>query len=792
MPRPVLLAIVTLACALAPPPAKAARNCPDDAIACVEVSNSGRASAMLPVTFGHPFAKGALPKGAVLMATERNGTPLPLQMDQIATHRDGSLRHAVISAILPVVAPRETVVVALKRGTAAPPPAITPIPASASSGHDIVVSATTYVPQISVVSFGNRQGQTPGTPFVEGEKITLILGTDPADTYTVTVDKKTAGGGYESLTRLSKAVADAINTGGRFHAFKWGRGDGYEKVWITPRDWPSGSFPIRYQYSGQASISVAHETTVKPKRVYTASSREALQAQKEAPPLWLSGPVAREAVLVAPLRDETGSPHPLLSARFYLRTYATGALRCDVVIENTWTYGITPGTVFYDISIARDGTEIYQHEGIGHYPNARWHRVVWSDGDPGVTVRHDLRALSASKAILNYDSTLTANPGALEKESERLRKADTTPLGNAFIIHYMPMVGARDDIGPLPRWTALWLISQRQSQKEVMLANADAGGSPPIHFRDAKTDLPVSLEDHPDISLFYNRGHNADIRPEPSYALTPWTPETNHMPSLSYVPYMVTGDLFYLEEVQFWANWALGQADPDWHREKSRGLMHANEQRGQAWTLRMLGQAAYITPDAHPMKHYFTARLKGNLDWYLNNVVHDPAASPLGFYMDRFHADQIAPWQLDFMITTLGGLAEQEVPGADEFLRALARFTVGRWTSEAQGYCHAHGPAYWLKTRHPDGALVRTWRELFTLNWPQVTSCPPPTAFIWGYPNLASGAVAMGRAALAQAATLSVPGAAEAFERLKAETPKLSDAMSSDPTWAIVPRQPAF
>ena len=34
-----------------------------------------------------------------------DGTTLPLQMDVKATHPDGSVRHAVLSAVLPTLAP---------------------------------------------------------------------------------------------------------------------------------------------------------------------------------------------------------------------------------------------------------------------------------------------------------------------------------------------------------------------------------------------------------------------------------------------------------------------------------------------------------------------------------------------------------------------------------------------------------------------------------------------------------------------------------------------------------------
>ena len=42
---------------------------------------------------------------------------------------------------------------------------------------------------------------------------------------------------------------------------------------------------------------------------------------------------------------------------------------------------------------------------------------------------------------------------------------------------------------------------------------------------------------------------------------TPWTLDRAHQPSLAYIPYLMTGDLYYLEEMHFWASYDLGASD---------------------------------------------------------------------------------------------------------------------------------------------------------------------------------------------------------------------------------------
>ena len=56
----------------------------------------------VPFTVGHPFKEGDIPVGYGV--TLLQGTrAIPTQLDVKATHKDGSVRHGIISAILPFV-----------------------------------------------------------------------------------------------------------------------------------------------------------------------------------------------------------------------------------------------------------------------------------------------------------------------------------------------------------------------------------------------------------------------------------------------------------------------------------------------------------------------------------------------------------------------------------------------------------------------------------------------------------------------------------------------------------------
>jgi hypothetical protein len=281
---------------------------------------------------------------------------------------------------------------------------------------------------------------------------------------------------------------------------------------------------------------------------------------------------------------------------------------------------------------------------------------------------------------------------------------------------------------------------------------------------------------------------------------TPWTLDGAHQPSLAYLAYLVTGSHYYLDELLYWASWDLGRCDPN-YRDNGTGLIRADEVRGQAWTLRTIASAAYVAPDPHPMKGYLDKRLVNNIDWYVRQYVRNPEnkiidaysddaydVPKLGWIEDNFAAGMVAPWQDDFFTLVIGRIVEMGWIEARPLLDWKVRFAIGRWISEAAGYCQTMAPAYWIKVRTSDGRTIDSWDRLFRINYPDVHSCP--RQFIEGSdPELAFGYVAISRATLSMLSGFNYAGAARAYEELHARSRTLDREYASDPTWAITPRR---
>ena len=631
------------------------------------------------MTFGQPFKAGDWQHTTQSLVAKVDGVTIPLQSDEISSHRDGSARFAVLSAQLANMQPGTTRIVNLYTGTktASTPSALPPSP--------------------------DWNLELEAQVFDANGNVTANLIAQPQ----------------------AQLVAQIANSSGRR----------------------------------------------------------------------LAGAVASEYTVVTTFKDKsTNAVHPHLTARLHTRLVDAGTrIRTDVVMENTRTWTANPGNITYSFAVKRNGTTVHTQPKFTHYHHARWHKVVWTgaSAQPQTRVRHHMPYFMASRAVWNYDLSLTVPSGTINYLYSLLnqRRAEQTALGpmaNLLLTTYFPTTGGRIEIGPYPRWTSMYLISQDQRMLETMLANADASAAVPIHYRDDNSQLPLDLERYPKVSTWI--GPSQPELPVVSNGSTIWNPDVSHQASFSYVPYLITGDAFYLDEVQFWASWTLASPNPG-YRGEGKGLMSPEQIRGRAWGVRAIGEAFRATPDSHPHKAYFMSRLQNNLDWFSQTYIAGstaPKVTQMGMLPQPDWPDRTSPWQNDFVTIVFAQLAENNDPGAIAFLNYLSRFTVERFNKQAQGYCMAYAPAYDVFILDGNGQYINDWNQLFQKNWPGVTCSS--NLEIMGYPSAADGYAAYSRGMLGAAANAGITNAKAIYQNWKLMTPAMDAALADDPTWAIVPR----
>lgn len=534
---------------------------------------------------------------------------------------------------------------------------------------------------------------------------------------------------------------------------------------------------------------------------------------------WLSGPIVSEWIVGGPVRDAQGQPHPHLAAYFAIRAYGPAPvrrIRVDVIVENDWAYQRNPRNYKYDASIGVGGKLVYRIRSLNHYRQARWHKVFWWGRADPLYAALNSNYLQESGAVPRYETTNSPENllSRVRQSCAPMQPCDQTPkMGNT---------GAQAAIGPLPRWSSIYVLHTGYRAYRWMLANSDALGAYGIHYRSKSTGQPVSVDRHPCLTLLpaaevarCPAPPHRDDRPPPCHGdcASPLIPDESHHPAPAYVAYMVTGDWYYMQELAFWADWVVFWTNPA-YRDYSAGLIHRTQVRGQAWALRTLGDAAYILPDTFSLKRYFNTVVENNIRWYNRRYTDNPDANKLHLLANYYaivypnHGQPrtgIATWQMSFFEWSLGNLVEEGFKGARQLRNWFAPFQIGLMTSPA--FCWELASAYELQVRNTQTSpLYQRLSEVYHHTFPDLRGVPCkerpinaaikkaegtqrfhyPAGSMIGYPDSPTGYPAYFQIGLAAAVSSRLPGSRRAWEVFmhRASRPNYSDS----PKYAVVPR----
>ncbi|HKB12342.1 MAG TPA: hypothetical protein VKD69_16885 [Vicinamibacterales bacterium] len=337
---------------------------------------------------------------------------------------------------------------------------------------------------------------------------------------------------------------------------------------------------------------------------------------------WLNGPLVTEGrAVIAP------GAHPFLRVIFDVRSYAGGGHRVDITTENCLDVA-SSDQVTYDVAIAINGKPVFQQANVVHKYLSRW-RQVFTTGLEESTVTPNLTSFALAGALPAYLTTVAQprraliGPGVSGSGFGILGFGDLTVPMNAH--------SGRPELAPYPDWTAQYLVGGRADQRGYVLRHGELAGSWGVHIKEADAESLVSIDKHP---YYWLDARWVDNRPtfDGPKNLMKGAAEPGdiaHQPSLAFVPYLLTGDRFFADEVAYWANFCLiGSFASDDNRKGAQGLLIGNEVRGIGWGLRTLGDAAAYLPDASPMKAYFASKVWNNLA-FLDNYATSYQSGPV-------------------------------------------------------------------------------------------------------------------------------------------------------------------
>lgn len=434
------------------------------------------------------------------------------------------------------------------------------------------------------------------------------------------------------------------------------------------------------------------------------------------------GPISSEFILYKVFQD--------LYIEFVVRVFkGVKGARVSVIVENNFVeldkairrgYGIPKknGDLKYTVEIYlshKNPKLVYKKENLIHYYGARWRKVFWWGREkPEVQIKPDISYLISTKVLPDYDLSIEVSEKTINYFYNKWQKSNHDILGNGIITPYMPQTGERGDIGPYPSWAVLYLFTQDPKIEEVLINTGELGGSFSAHGKNRETLRIFTIEDDPQVTGVDGAYGHHNLKYSKA---TPYTPDTAHQPSLAFIPYLITGDKYFLDEMFYWANGCLTWHNPA-YRGYEKGLIHTDQVRGQAWCLRQLVDASAFAPDNSFEKRYFDEKIKNNIENWIKIMIGPPPLNKFGWYgarpdRDRFYKGLIvAPWQIDFLIWSLdhayrAGYERARIPR--DF---LMNFLIGRFTN-APDYDPMDGIAYKIEVTDEKGRHYQTWGEIW-------------------------------------------------------------------------------
>lgn len=307
----------------------------------------------------------------------------------------------------------------------------------------------------------------------------------------------------------------------------------------------------------------------------------------------------------------------------------------------------------------KNGNQETVDAAAGHYWFSRWR---WQSKPRAVRRTH---AQLAALNYIPYMDTAGLATGAI------LTVADYTPMAYCGIPKEQGQTGGYPGLGIQTGWQTQFLV--RGAPESSFRNQAEAAGTFQAHVRDTHTWAPIDIvDDYPTATMYSSNTGNPYIPRGPRENST----DNGHMPSTQYVPFMLTGDPYYLEGNQFWANQNMLSLPGNGSRFMVAG-------RYLAWPLRAIHECFMATPDTVPSWllpksywQYWLDKCRGFIEARMANT-SDP-------FMYVFHTVQEAGQNTDL----------DPVPSGDHVWQQNMLDLVGAWIASTRVEWKA--PAEWL------------------------------------------------------------------------------------------------
>jgi hypothetical protein len=321
---------------------------------------------------------------------------------------------------------------------------------------------------------------------------------------------------------------------------------------------------------------------------------------------------------------------------------------------------------------------------VGHMGNTAWRYQSCPWPHPLTTVDE----LYERKLLPRHDGAL-----ALGKASAHTTVTSAPPLSLCGFTGAMGATGGRADIGCITGWQAELLCNPSPDMLTTVLVQGEAAF--PWRFRDIDTGSMLDvIKAYPQASQHWGNGPSGNPQIYVSQG-TGVSCDTAHSPSCYYIPFLLTGDPYFLEQQQGECAYHFVEIP-----RNPNTVVGSEQVRGIAWSLRTLLNTADATPTEVPSwllpKSIFADELQRQLGllqarqsdgWVYRNWSH---------IIDSYGRWQHAWWQHDYA-TAIAAWASLLHPEWAQQRDYMVEGIAGR-NSDTSGWCPGYPVSYWTDT----------------------------------------------------------------------------------------------
>lgn len=416
-----------------------------------------------------------------------------------------------------------------------------------------------------------------------------------------------------------------------------------------------------------------------------------------------------------------------LQAFFHVRLYASGKITTEVIVENGFTKVAGPAGKTIVPTVLINGVTVYTAASLYMQHHSRWSsQPQWHGPDPQITPAHDIVYLRNTRMVPPYGyfnqlaDAITPTGSDLSGIWQSIPPSQNyLPMNRCNLPRAYDDTGSAPQIGVLPLWESLYCCSGSPIMYRATIANGYALGCYSKHYRDEITNRCIKFSDRPN-AWINNGSTDSNALPNPTGTSPNVGDVASHQGgSLGFLPYLLTGRYFFLEEMQFVVSSNFMQISYG-YRQGVKGIIDG-QVRTWAWASLLLGQVASITPDADPLRAQYLFSYGANMSYYqakyIDGTSHNGAfKNNLGVaflpvynggsstYTNGGQPDFIeAPWQQNMCSQSLGMVWRLEpalTPADKASQQALRDFCykhiVGMFGDGVTGFCFRDFGAYTL------------------------------------------------------------------------------------------------